>query len=95
LTNASRDELAQWLEIRAAEGILPADLLQQTESLLRSWQVVLPASSTLERLVASAAAQGQQAIFVRIAERLPQGLCEDLDVLLEVGSGDYRSALLR
>jgi len=90
-----QDELAHWLEIRAAEGILPADLLQQTESLLRSWQVVLPASSTLERLIASAAAQAQQAIFVRIAERLPPGLCEDLDALLEVGPGDYRSALLR
>jgi hypothetical protein len=90
-----QDELAQWLEIRAAEGILPADLLQQTESLLRSWQVVLPASSTLERLVASAAAQAQQAIFVGIAERLSRGLREDLDALLEVGPGDYRSALLR
>jgi hypothetical protein len=83
------------LEMRAAEGILPDDLLQQTESLLRSWQVVLPASSTLERLVASAAAQAQQAIFVRIAERLPRGLCGDLDALLEVGPGDYHSALLR
>jgi Domain of unknown function (DUF4158) len=43
-----QDELIQWLEIRATEGIIPSDLLQQTESLLRSWQVVLPASSTLE-----------------------------------------------
>jgi hypothetical protein len=61
----------------AAEGILPADLLQQTESLLRSWQIVLAASSTLERLMASAAAQAQQAIFVRIAELIPRKLCED------------------
>src|SRR5215831_6448051 len=33
------DELIQWLEIRATEGILPADLHRQTEGLLRSWQV--------------------------------------------------------
>jgi TnpA family transposase len=90
-----QDELIQWLEIRATEGILPADLLRQTEGLLRSWQVVLPASSSLERLVASAAAQAQQTVFVRIAEHLPPALCEDLDALLQVAPGDYRSALLR
>jgi TnpA family transposase len=90
-----QEELTQWLEIRATEGVLPADLLQQTESLLRSWQVVLPAASTLERLVASAAAQAQQAIFVRIAEHLSPASCEDLDALLKVATGDYRSALLR
>src|SRR5712692_7934351 len=44
---------------------------------------------------ASAAAQAQQAIFVHIAEHLPPALCEDLDALLKVALGDYRSALLR
>jgi len=62
---------------------------------LRSWRVVLPAASTLERLVASAAVQAQQTIFARIAERLSPVLCEDLDTLLNVAPGDYRSALLR
>jgi hypothetical protein len=59
------DELAHWLEIHAARSILPDDLLQQTESLLRSWQAVLFTFYTLERLMASAAAQAQQAILVR------------------------------
>jgi len=90
-----QEELTQWLEIRATEGVLPADLLQQTENLLRSWQVVLPAASTLERLVASAVAQAQQSIFVRIAEHLSPALRQDLDALLQVAPGDYRSALLR
>ena len=88
-------ELARWLEMRAAEGTLPADLLQQAEGLLRSWRVVLPASSSLERLVASAATQAQQAVFVRIAEQLSPVLWEDLDALLNVAPNDYRSALLR
>lgn len=88
-------ELARWLEMRAAEGTLPADLLQQAEGLLRSWRVVLPASSSLERLVASTATQAQQAVFVRIAEQLSPVLCEDLDALLNVAPNDYRSALLR
>ena len=91
----AEEQLTRWLEMRAAEGAVPTDLLQQAESLLRSWHVVLPASSTLERLVASAAAQTQQAVFVRIAEHLSPTLCEDLDALLNVAPGDYRSALLR
>ena len=91
----AQEELTRWLEVRVAEGILSADLLQQAESLLRSWQVVLPASSSLERLVASAAAQAHQEVFDRIAEHLPVVLCEDLEALLKVAPGDYRSALLR
>jgi TnpA family transposase len=91
----AEEELTRWLEMRAAEGTLPADLLQQAEGLLRSWRVVLPASSSLERLVASVAAQAQQAVFVRIAEHLPPVLCQDLDALLELAPNDYRSGLLR
>jgi hypothetical protein len=90
----AQDELTRWLEVRVAEGTLSADLLQQAESLLRSWQVVLPASSSLERLVASAAARAHQEVFDRIAEHLPLVLCEDLEALLKVAPGDYRSALL-
>ncbi len=91
----AQEEFTRWLEVRVAEGTLSADLLQQAESLLRSWQVVLPASSTLERLVASAAVQAHQEVFDRIAEHLPPVLCEDLEALLKVAPGDYRSALLR
>jgi hypothetical protein len=46
-------------------------------------------------LVASAAAQAQQTVFDRIAEHLSPALCKDLDALLQVAPGDYRSALLR
>jgi TnpA family transposase len=91
----AEDELTRWLEMRAAEGTLTADLLQQAEGLLCSSRVVLPASSSLERLVASAAAQAQQAVFARIAEHLPSALRKDLDTLLNVAPSDYRSALLR
>jgi len=91
----AQDELTGWLEMRAAEGSLPTDLLQQAEALLRSWRVVLPASSSLERLVASATAQAQQTVIVRIGELLSPAQCEELDALLKVSPGDYRSALLR
>jgi hypothetical protein len=55
---------------------------------------VLPASS-LEQLVASAAAQAQQSVFVRIAERLAPALGEDIDDVLKVALGDHCSVLLR
>ena len=91
----TEEQLTRWLQMRAADGTFAADLVQQAESLLHSWRVVLPASSTFERLVASAAVQTQQSVFIRIAEHLTPALCEDLDALLNVAPGDYRSALLR
>ena len=37
----AQEELTRWLNLRAAEGSLPTDLLSQAEALLRSWRVVL------------------------------------------------------
>jgi TnpA family transposase len=91
----AEEQLTQWLQTRAADGSLPVDLLQQAEGHLRSWRIVLPSSSTLERLVASAAVQTQQSVFVHIAEHLTPSLSKDLDTLLNVAPGDYRSELLR
>ena len=54
---------------------------------------MLPASS-LEQLVASAAAQAQQSVFARIAERLAPALGEDIDNVLKVTLGDHCSVLL-
>ncbi len=46
-------ELASWLAARAIEGSLPEQLYGKAEQLLKSWHVVLPASSSIERLVDS------------------------------------------
>lgn len=88
-------QLTRWLEARTTEGLFPGELRQRAESVLRSWRVVLPAPSTLERVVASVAVHAQQEVFARIAERLSPELCEALDGLLQVAPGDYRSALFR
>jgi Domain of unknown function (DUF4158) len=36
-------QLTRWLQMHAADGMLPSDLLHQAEGLLRSWRIVLPA----------------------------------------------------
>jgi hypothetical protein len=90
-----QEQLARWLEARATEGALPLDLLPQAERQLRAWQVVLPAVSTLERLVASVIARVQQELFARIADDFSPPLRQALDELLNVAVGDYRSTLFR
>jgi TnpA family transposase len=87
-------QLVRWLEGRVLESVLPRDLLQQAEQQLRAWRVVLPAVSTLERIVASVSAQAHHEVFVRIAEDFPPALCQQLDALLQVLPDDARSTLL-
>ena len=62
---------------------------------MRLWNVVLPARSTLERLVASQAARAQEEIFQRLSARLSPECRTDLDSLLEVGEDHPRSTLLQ
>src|SRR5215207_10073842 len=64
---AAERRLRDRLQERAAEGMTPGPLLALAEELLRAARVVLPAPSTLERLVASIAAHAVQELFERIA----------------------------
>ena len=73
---------------QAAEGLSPAEIFPHSEETLRLWDVVLPARSTLERLVASQTTRAQEEIFQRLSARLTPERRTDLDSLLEVG-GDY------
>lgn len=90
-----QQQLVRWLEGRVLESLLPRDLLQQVEDQLRTWRVVLPAVSTLERIVASVTAQAQYEVFARIAQDFPPALCQQLDALLQVPAEEARSTLLR
>ncbi len=80
----SRLRLEQALELRAADGALPAELYTLAEGWLRAWQILLPAPSTLERLVGAVAVRMQQTVFQRITERLNPSLREAIDALLAV-----------
>ncbi len=55
----ARTRLTHWLTQRATDDLLPSDLVTRAEDILRAWQIVLPAPSTLEELVVSVTAQVQ------------------------------------
>ena len=90
-----KEELARWVHSRMAEGALPTELVQSAEDVLRSWKVILPAPSTLKRIVAAASVDAQERIFLSIEERLTPEFCQTLDELLDVPEGDQRSVLIR
>ncbi len=89
----AQQRLVHWLTQRATDDVLPIDLVSRAEEMLRSWQIVLPARSTLEELVDSITAGVQDEVYSRIAEGLPPELQRAMDDLLEVSSGARRSAL--
>ena len=87
--------LRDWLCEGALEGRSAAELLARAEDKLRGWRVMLPAASTLERIVASVAAHATADLFAAIAGRLPEALRAGIDLLVEVPEGDARSSLFR
>jgi TnpA family transposase len=89
----ARERLTRWLTQRATDDLLPSDLVTRAEDILRSWRIVLPAPSTLEEIVASVTARVQDEVYIRIATGLDPELQRAMDELLEVPSGERRSAL--
>ena len=71
---AAEQGLRTRLQDPAAEGMTPGPLLAWAEDLLHAARTVLPAASTLERLVASVAAHAVQDLFDSIASGLPEHL---------------------
>ena len=69
--------------------------MARAEDKLREWRVMLPATSTLERLVAAEVTQATTDLFDKISSRLPPSLREAIDLLVEVPEGDARSSLFR
>jgi TnpA family transposase len=88
-------DLRQWLRPRAIEGRTAAELLRYAEDKLRDWRVMLPAMSTLERLVGAEVMHATTGLFDMVATRLPPSLREAITLLVEVPEGDARSSLFR
>jgi len=87
--------LREWLRQGAAEGRSTGELLAHAADKMRDWRIVLPAPATLERTVNSVIAETTAALFDVVAARLPVGLRQSIDLLLEVPRGDARSSLFR
>ena len=92
---AAEANLREWLRAGALEGRNAGELLIQAEEKLRGWQVMLPGTSTLDRIVNSVVAHTTADLFATIAGHLPEKLRADIDLLVEVPEGDARSSLFR
>jgi hypothetical protein len=88
-------DLGEWLRQGAVEGRTAAELMARAEDRLRASGVTLPAVSTLERLVASEAAQATTQLYDKVSSRLSERLRVAIDILVEVPEGDARSSLFR
>lgn len=77
------------------EGRGPAELLLRAEERLRSRRIMLPAASTLDRIVHSEVAHATAGLFATVAGKLPEKLRAGIALLLEVPEGDARSSLFR
>ena len=92
---AAEASLRDWLREGALEGRSAAELLARAEDKLRGWRVMLPAASTLDRIVNSVASHTTADLFATVAGRLPEALRAGIDLLVEVPEGDARSSLFR
>ncbi len=88
-------DLRAWLRPAALEGRTVLELVTRAHDKLREWHVMLPAASTLERLVTAEVTQATTDLYSQISSKLPQSLREAIDLLVEVPEGDARSSLFR
>jgi hypothetical protein len=97
----AQTERAQSLRIRRHLGIrafdrhVAAELMARAEDRLREWRVMLPAPSTLERLITAEVTRATTDLYTKVSNLLPPSLREAIDLLVEVPEGDARSSLFR
>ena len=88
-------DLRDWLRQGALEGRTAAELMARAEDRLREWRVMLPAPSTLERLITAEVTRATTDLYTKVSNLLPPSLREAIDLLVEVPEGDARSSLFR
>ena len=91
----ARLRLTHWLTQRATDDLLPSVLVARAEDILRAWQIVVPARSTLDELVASVLVRVQDDVYTRLATGLTPELHQAIDDLLQVPVGAHRSMLFQ
>ena len=91
----SRVRLTSWSNQRVTDDLLPSILVSRAEDILRAWQIVAPARSTLEELVASVTARVQDDVYTRMTTGLRPELLQAMDNLLQVPLGARRSILFQ
>jgi hypothetical protein len=82
---SQRQLLQQFLFSEACRLEQTNALLLRCKQFLRENHILLPAASTLQRIVGEQRTLARQHIFRRVAAALPKGVDNNLDALLEVG----------
>ena len=93
-TGRPRTDLREWLRGGAIEGRTAAELLIRAEDKLANLRVMLPAVSTLERMVAAVDPRHDRAVRYG-RQPIAGALRTAIDLLVEVPEGDARSSLFR
>ncbi|MGL4287345.1 MULTISPECIES: Tn3 family transposase [Methylobacterium] len=88
-------DLRDWLRQGAIEGRTAADLRLRAEDRLRGWGIMLPAASTLDRLITAEVTHATTRLYETVTSRLPANFRAAIDLLIEVPEGDARSSLFR
>ncbi|HWD08492.1 MAG TPA: DUF4158 domain-containing protein [Actinomycetota bacterium] len=92
----AEDELVRWIDDRAwIAGDGPRTLFEAAVSWMRERQVLLPAASTLERLVGRVGEEVTQRFWNALAAIPTPAQASQLEVLLEVAPGSHFSDLDR
>ena len=91
----ARTRLTTWLTQHVTDDLLPSALVARAEESLRSWQIVLPAWSTLETLVVSVTTRLQDDVYTRIVTSVSPEMQQAMDALLEIPAGERRSSLFQ
>ena len=87
----SLNRLEDWLYNHALKGELPADLNHRAEAFLLSEKVIIPGTSTIERLVAGVCTSVHEKAFESVYSKLTPDLKNSIDQLLLVPPGEPRS----
>jgi Tn3 transposase DDE domain-containing protein/uncharacterized protein DUF4158 len=86
---AERDILGHFLRDEALRLESTPALIAQAEAFLRDHHILVPASSTLHRVVGEQRALARQQLYVRLLAGLPSSIPADLDALVQVEETPY------
>jgi hypothetical protein len=84
-----RDALGRFVRAEALRLESPPALVAQAEAFLRDHTILVPASSTLHRVVGEQRALARQQLYVRLLACLPSSMPADLDALMQVEEMPY------
>ena len=89
--DAANAALEAWLARESESGDLPKALYERAEQYLREQHIVLPGTSTVERVVWGVLANADEPVFESISDRVSTELRQSIDTVLSAPEGEQAS----